>query len=84
MEYLRARNVAIAAAIADSKTPYWTGRLTGPIALAIGSEHDGLTSKWCDEAEQSLQIPMLGSANSLSSATAAALLMYEARRQRGC
>jgi TrmH family RNA methyltransferase len=56
--------------------------LTGPTAVAVGSEKDGLPSEWMAQADVTLRIPMFGRADSLNVATSAALVAYEAVRQR--
>jgi TrmH family RNA methyltransferase len=56
--------------------------LTGPVAIAMGSEAHGLTSAWLAAADERVVIPMVGAADSLNLATATALLLYEAVRQR--
>ncbi len=56
--------------------------LTGPVAILLGTEHDGLSSGLLDRADLSLSIPMLGQGDSLNVATSAAILLYEAVRQR--
>lgn len=56
--------------------------LTGPVALVIGSEHDGVSAEWKAAAAVQCSIPMAGHADSLNAATSAALMLYEAVRQR--
>lgn len=56
--------------------------LTGPIALVVGSEGKGITKKIRDNCDFFVRIPMVGEINSLNASVAAAVLMYEALRQR--
>jgi TrmH family RNA methyltransferase len=58
----------------------WDVDLTGPIAIVVGSEHDGLSAAW--RRRTTVAIPMLGTVDSLNASVAAAVLLYEARRQR--
>jgi 23S rRNA (guanosine2251-2'-O)-methyltransferase len=64
-------------------TPHTGLDLSGPVALVLGSEGRGvrrLVREGCDGA---VSVPMLGAVESLNVAVAAAVLLYEARRQRG-
>ena len=70
------------AASPQAETIYTEATLTGPVALAVGSEHRGLGENWLASA-QTVSIPMAGRVDSVNAATAAALLLFEARRQRG-
>ena len=56
--------------------------LTGPIALVVGSEGKGITKKIRAGCDFFVRIPMVGEINSLNASVAAAVLMYEALRQR--
>ncbi len=56
--------------------------LTGPIAIVLGAEADGLTATWDAPDIEAVRIPMRGIADSLNVSVAAALLLFEARRQR--
>ena len=49
----------------------------------LGSEADGLTPAWDGEGVTPVAVPMLGIADSLNVSITAAVLLYEARRQRG-
>ncbi len=60
---------------------YWDADLTGAVGLVVGSEHAGLEERWV-EACTPVRIPMAGIGDSLNAATATALLLYEAVRQR--
>jgi len=56
--------------------------LTYPFAILVGTEKYGLSDFWLTQADVRVRIPMLGRVNSLNVATSAALLMYEAVKQR--
>ncbi|MEJ3657860.1 TrmH family RNA methyltransferase [Actinomycetes bacterium KLBMP 9759] len=56
--------------------------LTGPVLLLIGNETAGLSAAWRDACDATVRIPMTGSASSLNASNAAAVVLYEARRQR--
>ena len=49
----------------------------------LGSEADGLTDAWAGDDVTPIRLPMLGIADSLNVSITAAVLLYEARRQRG-
>ena len=57
--------------------------LTGPVAIALGSEAMGLSDAFDVPGVGTVRLPMLGIADSLNVSVAAAVLLYEARRQRG-
>ncbi len=72
----------VAAAAGDGGTPMWQADLSGGIAFVFGAEGKGLrplVRRTCDLA---VSIPQLGRVESLNVSVAAALLLYEARRQR--
>jgi TrmH family RNA methyltransferase len=56
--------------------------LTVPVAVILGTEHDGLSTDLLSGADATIGIPMLGRGDSLNVATSAAILLYEAVRQR--
>ena len=56
--------------------------LRGPVAIVLGSESDGLSPAWHGEDVESIRPPMAGVADSLNVSAAAAILLYEAWRQR--
>jgi 23S rRNA (guanosine2251-2'-O)-methyltransferase len=73
----------IYAAAGDAETSMWGADLSGGIAFVFGAEGKGLrplVRKTCDAA---VSIPLDGSVESLNVSVAAAVLLYEARRQRG-
>jgi len=82
IDWLGARDVRIVAARVDADTSYTDADLTGPLAIALGSEADGLTDAWRGDTITPLRVPMAGIADSLNVSVTAAVLLYEARRQR--
>jgi TrmH family RNA methyltransferase len=56
--------------------------LAGPVAILIGGEGPGLAPALVDAADERVSIPMQAPVESLNAAVTAALLVYEARRQR--
>jgi TrmH family RNA methyltransferase len=62
--------------------PLFGTDLTGPVALIVGAEGAGLPSSVLDQADVRLTIPMERPVESLNTAVTAALILYEARRQR--
>jgi TrmH family RNA methyltransferase len=83
--WLRGRGMRIAATTPDAGRAelYTDADLTGPLALVIGPEDAGLNDAWLDAADVCLSIPTLGqTVDSLNAANAAAVLLFEAVRQR--
>jgi TrmH family RNA methyltransferase len=83
IDWLREHEVRIVAAWVDAATVYTEADLAGPIALVLGAEADGLTDGWRAPGIDAVSLPMLGVADSLNVSVSAAVLLYEARRQRG-
>jgi TrmH family RNA methyltransferase len=82
LAWLRDAGVRIAAARVDGSLPYTEADLTGPLAIVLGAEADGLSATWASDGVDAIHIPMLGIADSLNVSVSAAVLFYEARRQR--
>ncbi len=80
---LAARGIRVITARIDAEALYADVDLRGPIAIVLGSEADGLTDAWSGPDIVPVRLPMLGVADSLNVSIAAAVLLYEARRQRG-
>ena len=82
MRFLRAQGLRIVASTPAAQQPYTREDLRGPLAIAVGTEDEGLTEFWLDQADAKVLIPMIGKVNSLNVSIAAALIVYEAVRQR--
>jgi TrmH family RNA methyltransferase len=79
---LKEKNVRICATFPLAKDIYTDVDLTGPIAIAVGCEHDGLSDFWSDKADIKVSIPMQGQMDSLNVSSSAAVMLYESLRQR--
>jgi tRNA(Leu) C34 or U34 (ribose-2'-O)-methylase TrmL len=80
--WIRASGLAICAAKVDASTTYFDFDFTQPTAIVLGSEASGLSTNWFGDDVRSVRIPLRGSADSLNVSVAAAVLIYEALRQR--
>ena len=81
--WLRERRIRIVAARVDAAADYTATDLRGAIAIALGSEATGLSNAFAGPDVIGVRLPMHGVADSLNVSVAAAVLLYEARRQRG-
>src|SRR5689334_9224394 len=82
IDWLQQRKIPIVATLVDAETLYTEVDLTGPLAIAFGSEASGLTDAWRTQDTDGIRLPMLGIADSLNVSVSAAVVLYEARRQR--
>jgi TrmH family RNA methyltransferase len=82
LAWLCERGLRVVVARVDGSVSYTDVDLTGPVALVLGSEAHGLTADWSGSDMTAVRLPMRGRADSLNVAAAAAILFYEARRQR--
>ena len=82
LDFLRTHGMRILAATPSAETVYTREDLRGAVAIAVGTEDEGLTEFWLSNADAKVLIPMLGKVNSLNVSIATALIVYEAVRQR--
>jgi len=80
--WLAARKIPIFAARVDSGEIYTEVDLSGPAAVVLGNEAAGLSTEWTGPDVTAIRLPMRGAADSLNVAATAAVLFYEALRQR--
>jgi TrmH family RNA methyltransferase len=83
LSWLRANGLRIVAARVDADRLYTDVDLQGAVAIALGAEAEGLTGDWSGDQIEAVRLPMAGLADSLNISATAAVLLYEARRQRG-
>ena len=81
--FLKEKKINIFCATLQNSTSYHTQNYTTPTALVVGTEATGLTKEWRNAATQNIIIPMQGEIDSMNVSVAAAILIFEAKRQRG-
>ena len=79
---LKKQGVWVFGTAADGDTALYTADLKGPAAIVIGSEGTGMTRLATENCDFLVSIPMRGKLSSLNASAAAAILLYEAVRQR--
>lgn len=80
--WLQARGITILTAQLQDSQWYYDTDMTRPCAIVMGSEANGLTDFWRKVSDAKIRIPMLGELDSLNVSVSAAVLCYEAVRQR--
>ncbi len=82
IDFLTKKNIDIYAAALQNSTPYYHQNFRKPTAIAVGSEAHGLTQQMREAAKANILIPMEGKLDSLNVSVSAAILVFEAKRQR--
>lgn len=82
LDWLVTRDIPILAGTPDADHRYTDLDLRGPLAVAVGAEDTGLPRAWLDAARWRALIPMSGRVDSLNVSASAAILLFEAVRQR--
>ncbi len=80
--FLQQRGISILTAQLQDSSLYYDTPMTGGTALVMGTESTGLTQQWREAATAHIRIPMLGQLDSLNVSVSAAILLFEAVRQR--
>ena len=81
--FLKERKINFYCATLQNSTSYYTQDYTTPSAIVVGTEATGLSEEWREAATQNIIIPMQGEIDSMNVSVAAAILIFEAKRQRG-
>ena len=82
IEALKKQGVWVFGTAADADTALYSADLKGPAAIVIGSEGEGMSRLVAESCDFKVSIPMKGRISSLNASAAAAILLYEAVRQR--
>lgn len=83
IDFLKKKQIQIfCAVLSEDAISCYNINLTGPVALVVGTESTGLTPIWHDAADQNVIIPMAGQLDSMNVSVSAAILLFEAVRQR--
>ncbi len=82
VRWLARHGIRLVATTPDARLAHTDVDYRGGVAIAVGTEKEGLTEAALRSAAECVRIPMAGRVNSLNAATAAAVVVYEAVRQR--
>ena len=83
IDWLKKHHISILAASLEGAVRYDLVNFESPTAIVVGTEATGLTPLWLDAADAAIKIPMNGVIDSMNVSVAAAILIFEACRQRG-
>lgn len=84
ISFLKQNNIQILTAQLQDSNFYYDIDMRQPTAIVMGTESTGLTDTWRQAADAHIRIPMLGAMDSLNVSVSAAILLFEAVRQRMC
>jgi RNA methyltransferase, TrmH family len=82
IDFLIENGIDIYAATLQNSTSYHTQNYTNGSAIVVGTEATGLSAIWREKATQNIVIPMQGEIDSMNVSVAAAIVLFEAKRQR--
>ncbi len=80
--FLKGKGIKILTAQLQDSSLYYSEQMSGPTAIVMGTESTGLSQAWRAAADAHIRIPMLGKLDSLNVSVSAAILLFEALRQR--
>lgn len=83
IDWLTQKNISIYCTYLQASKPYHTVDYRGACAIVMGTEATGISEQWVKNATANIIIPMQGTIDSMNVSTAAAVVVFEARRQRG-
>jgi RNA methyltransferase, TrmH family len=83
LQWLRDHQISIYTTYLQASKPYHEIDFRAPSAIVMGTESTGLSQHWVDNTDMNIIIPMQGEIDSMNVSTAAAVVIFEACRQRG-
>ncbi len=83
IDYLKESGLRIVAASEKGTKNYFETALTGPLAIIMGSEEDGVSGEYLRRCDEVVKIPLRGTIESLNVSVAAGILLFEAVKQQG-
>lgn len=83
IQWLKDLRIAIYCTYLKASTPYHEIDYSSPSAIVMGTESTGLSDIWVENSSANIIIPMQGTIDSMNVSTAAAVVIFEAKRQRG-
>lgn len=82
IDKLKKNGIWVCGTAVDAKQQYYQADLTGPLAIVIGSEGDGMSKLVKQSCDFLVSMPMIGQTQSLNASVAAGILLYESLKQR--
>jgi 23S rRNA (guanosine2251-2'-O)-methyltransferase len=82
IEFLKDSGVQIIACSEKTDKDYYTADMTGPVALIMGSEEDGISAEYLKRCDATVKIPLYGTIDSLNVGVATGIVLFEGMRQR--
>lgn len=83
IDWLKKKKISIYGTYLQASKPYHTIDFSKPSAIVMGTESTGLSDTWVKNSNSNIIIPMMGKIDSMNVSTAAAVVVFEAKRQRG-
>jgi TrmH family RNA methyltransferase len=83
IDFLKAKNINMYGAALTASVPYSNINYKDPCAIIVGTEATGLSDEWLRNTQQNIIIPMHGVIDSMNVSVSAAIIIFEAIRQRG-
>jgi TrmH family RNA methyltransferase len=83
ISFCKKHEIKVFGAALQASVSYHTQDYNGATAILVGTDATGLPQEWLENTNQNIVIPMQGKIDSMNVSVAAAILLFEAKRQRG-